>query len=369
MSTKYAATLCPLSKKSMSHRVVWQRISYDKGWHGGNQAKAVHPDSTKDQYDSAAKCPFCNEYDSLDHIFRYCQHSDLPDLRTAVFNELSTAITNTLTDKRCTKLDHDLAAAMRDMAAPPLPLPTHTVGLHDGWRLWTGHWTLAHRQDLASRIAIHLPLSDQAKISLRRTGKLVGTILAKGAWTLWARRCQLSSSQQTTTTRKHHLDECKLRFDKIKKTRDKRHPDPAARLTAHYPTVPSLPKISPRIAQRAKHSAARIARLQQTPNYDSSDSDEDWSFSRAERPKTRRSSRWQTFSTFLSDSDEEHPRLSPSSLRLRNQRSPPVTTAPVFHTTTPRTSKHDPPVICSYVYTQYLTTPGSDSLVRGRITS
>ena len=28
-----------------------------------------------------------------------------------------------------------------------------------------------------------------------------------------------------------------------------------------------------------------------------------------------------------------------------------------------------PPVICSYVYTQLLTTPGSESLVRGRITS
>jgi hypothetical protein len=49
MSTKYAATLCPLPKKSIPHRVIWQRISYDKGFHGGNKVKGAHPNSTVDQ--------------------------------------------------------------------------------------------------------------------------------------------------------------------------------------------------------------------------------------------------------------------------------------------------------------------------------
>ena len=369
MSIKYAATLCPLSKKSMAHRVVWQRISYDKGWHGGNQAKATHPDATPEQAYSVAKCPFCSEYDSLDHIFRYCQYSDLPALRTAVFSELSAAISNTLSDKRCTQLNYDLAAAMRDMAATPLPQPTHTVGLHDGWRIWTGQWTLAHRKDLASRIAIHLPLSDLAKTSLRRTGKHICTIIAKGAWTLWARRCQLASKQQNSSARQLRIDHSTLRFDKITKNKDKRHPIPEQRMTAHFPSVPALPKISARIARRIQFATNRTNRhlLNKTLDSDSSDSDDDWNQARRITPKTKRTSRWQTFSTFLSDSENDT--HSPTTRKLSKQRSPAVAIAIPPRNTAPRVTHHDPPVICPFVHTQPLTEPGSDSLVRGRITS
>ena len=355
----------------MSHRVVWQRISYDKGWHGGNQAKAVHPDATRDQLDAVAKCPFCDDYDSLDHIFRYCQHSNLPELRTSIFNDLSVAITATLSDNRCTQLNHDLAAAMRDMAATPLPLPTHTIGLHDGWRIWTGQWTRAHRRDLATRLTAHLPLTDQAKTSLRRTGKTVGTILARGAWTLWARRCQLLSQQENSQTRQLFKDDIALRFDKVKKARDKRHPIPAQRLTAHYPTVQPLPKITKQTARRIHQTTSRTNKhlLNKPRDYDSSDSDEDWSRSRHPRPTTRRTSKWLTFSTFHSDSEDDTAPPSVATLRLRKQRNPIVDTPRVFHTSQPRIQSPASPVICSYVYTQPLTAPSSDSLVRGRITS
>ena len=372
MSTKYAATLCPLSKKSMSHRVVWQRISYDKGWHGGNQAKAVHRDATHDEHFAVAKCPFCNEYDSLDHIFRYCQHSDLPELRTAVFHELSEAITAIRGDKRCTQLNYDLAVSMRDMASTPLPLPTLSLGLHDGWQLWCGMWTHAHRQDLASRLMIHLPLSDQAKISLRRTGKQIGTILARGAWALWKRRCQLASKQQGKFERKLHTDDCVLRFDKHKADKDKRHPNPAQRMTAHFLKVVPLQPISQyhvrRIRSSSKRSSAGLRNKVFQDNEDSTDS-EDHPVSRRLKPKPKGHTRWTRHTIILSDTEEgpTGPLQRRSNTRSRN--IPLASNAPVYRNSPPRVFPPSQPVNIAPVYSQLLTTPASGSLVRGRITS
>ena len=225
--------------------------------------------------------------------------------------------------------------------------------------------------DLAARIAIHLPLSDQAKTSLRRTGKLIGTIIAKGAWTLWARRCQLVSKQQNTSARQLRSDDRTLRFDKITKNKDKRHPIPEQRMTAHFPSAPALPTISARIARRIQFATNRTNRhlLNKTYDSDSSDSDDDWSWARRITPKTKRTSRWQTFSTFLSDSDDDSHAHSPITLKLSKQRSPAVAIAIPPRNTAPRITHHDTPVICQFVYTQPHTEPGSDSLVRGRITS
>ena len=224
---------------------------------------------------------------------------------------------------------------------------------------------------LATRLTAHLPLTDQAKTSLRRTGKTVGTILARGAWTLWARRCQLLSQQENSQTRQLFKDDIALRFDKVKKARDKRHPIPAQRLTAHYPTVQPLPKITKQTARRIHQTTSRTNKhlLNKPRDYDSSDSDEDWSRSRHPRPTTRRTSKWLTFSTFHSDSEDDTASPSVATLRLRKQRNPIVDTPRVFHTSQPRIQSPASPVICSYVYTQPLTAPSSDSLVRGRITS
>ena len=338
---------------------------------GGNQAKAVHRDATHDEHFAAAKCPFCNEYDSLDHIFRYCQHSNLPELRDAVFQELSTAITSIRGDKRCTQLNYDLAASMRDMASTPLPLPNISLGLHDGWQLWCGMWTLAHRKDLASRIFIHLPLSDQAKSSLRRTGKQIGIILARGAWSLWARRCQLASKQQSKFERKLHTDDCVLRFDKHKASKDKRHPNPAQRMSAHYKEKPLSP-ISQYQVRRIKSAIKRSQNGLQTKTFFSddelSDSDSDSRIFRRPKPRPKNKTKWHRYST-ISDSEEgpAGPRQKQHNTRSRN--TPLASNAPVHRNSTPRVFHTHTPVNIPTVYSQLLTTPASGSLVRGRITS
>jgi len=62
------------NKHSLSKRASTHRIVYDKGWHGGNRAKAS---SSAGDDDTCGACDHCGEPDLQDHWIRSCQFEDV----------------------------------------------------------------------------------------------------------------------------------------------------------------------------------------------------------------------------------------------------------------------------------------------------
>lgn len=100
------ADVWQLSGLSLRQRATLNRLLYDKGWHGGNRAKAKCPDQhTQEEW---IGCDDCGQPDSQHHWIRDCDHKASKQLRNSTLSEAHDYVHDILTTKGSFRLVRDL---------------------------------------------------------------------------------------------------------------------------------------------------------------------------------------------------------------------------------------------------------------------
>ena len=178
----FAAAVFQQSKASIRSAAHNIRLFWDKGWHGGNKAKAGR---TEEDIRQLGKCPLCDQQDSQRHWLLECQH---PTQVAARQKHIAKA-------QRHVREDYSPEKTL-------LQATMHLATTHsEGEMVWTGMWTPALRnalQTTLNRWDGSASYNSTTKTRSRRSALLkLSVILADAASDMWVSRQNLITPEPT----------------------------------------------------------------------------------------------------------------------------------------------------------------------------
>ena len=175
------ADVWQLSGLSLRQRATLNRLLYDKGWHGGNRAKAKCPDQhTQEEW---IGCDDCGQPDSQHHWIRDCDHKASKQLRNSTLSEAHDYVHDILTTKGSFRLVRDLFNICSEILHFAETQPF-------GEQVWLGILPITLTEAITPRLPDRI-LSHGNNTSpnrYRRTVIQLLRILAKGAQAQWTRK-------------------------------------------------------------------------------------------------------------------------------------------------------------------------------------
>ena len=175
-NVKFASLQYELNKVNLGDKARRVRVIWDKGWHGGNQAKGKCEEEDK-------LCNLCSLPDSERHWIIGCAHEDCVLIRTAA-------------QSRITELSDQIDVVDEDAKALADTIADWAFEREDGHKIWTGLWSAELIQALDLKLA--LGVMDKSKVEhLQATALSIGRVLADATLELWETKIRKGKRTET----------------------------------------------------------------------------------------------------------------------------------------------------------------------------